>query len=588
MKKQDAQQTHDNDRYAVPTNVSARFELFKGFGLKEMGLCVGAALVGILIFAIVSIPKKEVPVEASPTLQASLTVEPTGGASGNNADFDGDRMAGTKATPLLSSSGDLEAEEVMSQDYEGGYDDLSSGEGSALATIAGDVTIGGMTIPRGSIVIYLVAAPDAATVLPSEAVPENPGEAVKTSTDLPATASAAPTTSPSATVAATLTPKPTATPVKAQGISLSYDAVDLQVGAQMQLKAYVQPGNADNLSVRWQSGDPAVATVDVAGNVTAKNIGSTFILAVSEDGGFAVPCIVNVLGATPTSSPTVAPTPSPAPTPTPAYMNPLQIYPGTSTIDAGNAVDLTVSGNEGVPVTFTTNQASIAVVDGFGHVTALSPGTATITAKTADGQKSAYAVIIVRQPVVSLSLSTSKVDMAPGDTVALTAFVQPSNASDQAVTWTSGNPSIASVDAAGRVTARAEGKTVITATANGAALSVTASATVEVAPVGGLLGFAATPPAAARHSVGLLDILVPVAHAAETSGEADAPVQEVQKTKTVNAVPDAIRFLCIVIPVATMAFLCLPVGQSQSLLDTIKAATAYRRRQHLFYNRRED
>ena len=51
-----------------------------------------------------------------------------------------------------------------------------------------------------------------------------------------------------------------------------------------------------------------------------------------------------------------------------------------------------------------------------------------------------------------------------GDTATLTATVQPSNATNQNVTWSSDKPDVATVDAAGKVTAVGAGTATITVT----------------------------------------------------------------------------------------------------------------------------
>ncbi len=66
-----------------------------------------------------------------------------------------------------------------------------------------------------------------------------------------------------------------------------------------------------------------------------------------------------------------------------------------------------------------------------------------------------------------------------GDTLQITASVQPSDASDKTVSWTSSDPAVASVDANGLVTAVSEGTAVITVTSN-ANPSVTAQISVTV------------------------------------------------------------------------------------------------------------
>ena len=73
--------------------------------------------------------------------------------------------------------------------------------------------------------------------------------------------------------------------------------------------------------------------------------------------------------------------------------------------------------------------------------------------------------------VASVSISQPSADMEIGETLSLKATVSPSNASYDAITWTSAKPQVASVSASGLVSAISEGNTTITVTAGGKAAS---------------------------------------------------------------------------------------------------------------------
>ena len=81
----------------------------------------------------------------------------------------------------------------------------------------------------------------------------------------------------------------------------------------------------------------------------------------------------------------------------------------------------------------------------------------------------------------SILLDPTNVDMTIYNTATLTASIKPEDATDQTVTWTSADPTIATV-ANGVVTAVGIGETTITVSANGAN-DVTATATVTVSDV---------------------------------------------------------------------------------------------------------
>lgn len=113
-----------------------------------------------------------------------------------------------------------------------------------------------------------------------------------------------------------------------------------------------------------------------------------------------------------------------------------------------------------------------------GQVTALSVGTATVTARSAsDPVFYDVCIVTVRRPLERISLSESAVSLDAGQTFRLTPSFYPADATDQVISgWTSSASAVATVEN-GLVTARAAGTAVITAvTPEG----LTASCTVNV------------------------------------------------------------------------------------------------------------
>ncbi|MGE5398535.1 MAG: Ig-like domain-containing protein, partial [Chitinophagales bacterium] len=100
-----------------------------------------------------------------------------------------------------------------------------------------------------------------------------------------------------------------------------------------------------------------------------------------------------------------------------------------------------------------------------GKVTAVAEGTATITVTTEDGAKTATCVVTVTSGdvhVTGVTITPSIITLAPGGSRTLTANVEPSNATNKNVGWSSSRPSIATVDQNGKVTAVALGNATIT------------------------------------------------------------------------------------------------------------------------------
>ena len=82
--------------------------------------------------------------------------------------------------------------------------------------------------------------------------------------------------------------------ISVTGVTLNKSSLSLMVGDSETLVATVEPTNADNLDVEWDSSDADVADVDSSGLVTAVATGSATITVTTDDGGFTASCTVTV------------------------------------------------------------------------------------------------------------------------------------------------------------------------------------------------------------------------------------------------------------------------------------------------------
>jgi alpha-tubulin suppressor-like RCC1 family protein/uncharacterized protein YjdB len=142
----------------------------------------------------------------------------------------------------------------------------------------------------------------------------------------------------------------------------------------------------------------------------------------------------------------------------------------------------------GRTVVWTSSSADIARVDASGTVTALTPGSATITASVES--KSASATVTVAPvivPVASVMIVSPGTTVRPGQTVSLTAVVHDADGNvltGRTVTWQSATPAVATVNAAtGVVTAVGVGTAVITAASEGKTSTVQLAVVSAAAPV---------------------------------------------------------------------------------------------------------
>lgn len=142
----------------------------------------------------------------------------------------------------------------------------------------------------------------------------------------------------------------------------------------------------------------------------------------------------------------------------------------TSTVSASVSPSNACSTN----VTWESSDPSIVQVNG-GQISALKFGSATITATTFNGKVGSVKITV--KEIVADSVKITGVDdldtpLYVGDSLQAVAEISPENVDNPAITWTSSNPEIATVED-GTITAHSGGSVTITAaTANGKTNSV--------------------------------------------------------------------------------------------------------------------
>ena len=136
------------------------------------------------------------------------------------------------------------------------------------------------------------------------------------------------------------------------------------------------------------------------------------------------------------------------------------------------------------PATFTdevswkSTDANVAAIAEDGTVTAKGVGQATI--KVIVGDVSATCKVNVVQPVTSISLNKTSLEMTALDTYQLQASVYPSDANNKEVSWESSDEKVATVDENGLVQAKEKGTAVITVKAkDGSEVSKNCKVTVK-------------------------------------------------------------------------------------------------------------
>lgn len=261
----------------------------------------------------------------------------------------------------------------------------------------------------------------------------------------------------------------TVTAIPPAALVLAPDSLSIIPGEVSALTATVLAAGGIPLSghvVTWTSLDTAIARVNVEGAVTGTfyvGADERVTAVVATTGAVADTALVRVRALLPDS---------------------IAIFPDTQTLKPNRTAQLSAvvrdsSGLflEGRTIVWTTSDPTIATVDDTGLVTTHRAGIATITA-TSGGATDTATVTIVH-PVTAVDVTPGLSTLWIGRTQTFVAALRDSvdaPLTDRAVLWTSSNPSRASVDSTGLVTALSPGLVYIVASAEG----VADSASVDV------------------------------------------------------------------------------------------------------------
>jgi uncharacterized protein YjdB len=263
-----------------------------------------------------------------------------------------------------------------------------------------------------------------------------------------------------------------ATNVAVADITLNKSAMALTVGNTETLIPTVLPENATSQAVNWISSDTAKAVVSSGGVVTALSPGTAVVTVATVDGGRMATCTVNV---SPAPAEPVHPTGVTLDETSLTLQQPGDAYALTPTVLPSDATNKSVY--------WLTSNPGVAVVSSNGLVTAVAPGTATITVATADGGKKATCAVTVPVPVTGVTLNKSSMVLGYGCSERLVATVLPHNATNKNVKWYSA--SLIAVDDNGLVTANDLVTDTVTVRTEDGYFSATCEVTVVFLPAGG-------------------------------------------------------------------------------------------------------
>ena len=229
-------------------------------------------------------------------------------------------------------------------------------------------------------------------------------------------------TSHYATVRVTVTQPP-------ESVSIKQSSVAVYTGRGIQLASTVLPANTNNKRVTWSVLDPSIATVNKEGRVTGVKAGVTTVICASEaDPTLTAACqvIVNqhVTGIT---------------------VSPTQL---SLQVEESARISWLVAPEDATnkSVSFTSSSSKIATVDPDGTIHAHKRGDTYITVNSTDGSnKTARVKVSVIQPVTGVHMGRQEYVLDPDESLTITAVLEPSDASNTNMTWSSSDESIATI-----------------------------------------------------------------------------------------------------------------------------------------------
>ena len=244
----------------------------------------------------------------------------------------------------------------------------------------------------------------------------------------------------------------TAQEVSATDFSITPAEDTVYIGSTLQLTPVFTPEDTTIRDVTWTTSDETKATVDADGVVTGVAEGTAVVTATYKDTTndnkvWTSTCIVTVEKA-------------------PIYATGFEVSPTTQNIICGDNFTITPKftpeDTTNQTVVYQSLDETIITVDSNGVVTGVGPGDAIVQCTSVDGGFNATVAVHVEK-AVDFKLSPSTRELAIGHSFTPKKVVTPAN-STKTATWKSSNTNIATVNSAGKVTAKKAGTCTITCT----------------------------------------------------------------------------------------------------------------------------
>jgi uncharacterized repeat protein (TIGR02543 family) len=224
------------------------------------------------------------------------------------------------------------------------------------------------------------------------------------------------------------------------------------VGDTAQLTAGLSPSSPapTNPEVIWTSSNDQVVTVNPqTGLITAMSVGTAVITCAAKDGYGASATLEIIIIDIPDAKSIKL------------YVDEQEVTNSQITMDKGTSVNLdhqVLPERASQEVYYNAIPYGIITVSENGVITAVAPGTANVMVTAATGRNvTAYLTVKVVVLPKGVDVIAERQTLDIGETTSVSAVFTPDDVTETAVTWTSDNPGVATVNSAGVVTAVAPG-----------------------------------------------------------------------------------------------------------------------------------
>lgn len=247
--------------------------------------------------------------------------------------------------------------------------------------------------------------------------------------------------------------------VKITNVRFQEGEILISVGSEYDLPVIIEPSDGYRTNVSYTSSNEGIVTVDSQGGIKAIDVGEAVISLDFNNGQYKDEINVNVTNESVFTQVFI-------PVTNIEFTDKLLKLK----VDETKQLNYQILPQEALTsyLRWESSNEEVAIVNN-GIVTALAEGTTDITLTSLDGFSEIMTVEVVDANVyvTGMSVNPPTIDLKVGDNSQIVANVIPVESTNKAISYLSSDPSIASVDANGLVTANSKGTVIIKLTAEG-------------------------------------------------------------------------------------------------------------------------